>query len=115
MMEGPRSLFADAAKLAAVRGDASTLLLALPICSMDSVPMVGAFVPTWESASNQDRRCTRAVRGDSAQSLRDPTASLDASPIPRLATSHHRIASAVKKTSAPSGGTLRAHPTQELW
>jgi hypothetical protein len=32
MMEGPRSLFADAAKLAAVRGDASTLLLALPIC-----------------------------------------------------------------------------------
>ena len=77
--------------------------------------MVGASIPTWESESNQNRRCTRAVRGDSAQSLRDPTASLDASPIPRLATSRHRIVSAVKKTPAPSGGDFMRSPTQALW
>jgi hypothetical protein len=65
--------------------------------------MVEASIPTWESESNQNRGGTRAVRGDSAQSLCDPTASLDACPIPRLATSRHRIAFAVKTTSAPSG------------
>ena len=77
--------------------------------------MVEAVIPTWESESNQNRGGTRAVRGDSARSLCDPTASLDACPIPRLATSRHRIASVVKKTPVSSGRSSCAHPTQELW